>query len=72
MKPTQTDRILDYLLHHPGASAMQLINALAIPNYRARISELRQAGHVIEVIRDKHGLNRYFLRSRPVQLVAWR
>lgn len=72
MTPTQKERVLDYLSSHPGASAMQLINALAIPNYRARISELRTDGHVIEVVRDKHGLNRYFLRSRPVQLEAWR
>lgn len=50
---------------------MQLINALAIPNYRARVSELRQAGHVIEVVRDKNGLNRYYLRSQPVQLEAF-
>jgi DNA-binding IclR family transcriptional regulator len=70
MKPTQAERVLDYLSRHPGASAMQLINALAIPNYRARVSELRQAGHDIEVVRDKHGLNRYYLRSKPVQLAA--
>lgn len=70
MNPTQCDRVLDYLSRHPGASAMTLINALAIPNYRARISDLRQAGHVIEVRRDKHGLNRYYLRSAPVQVEA--
>lgn len=70
MKPTQNQRILDYLLRHPGTSAMTLINALAIPNYRARISELRQAGHNIEVVRDKHGLNRYYVRTTPVQTVA--
>lgn len=72
MTPTQAQRVLDYLSRHPGASAMQLINALAIPNYRARVSELRQAGHVIEVVRDKHGLNRYYLRTAPVQLQAFR
>ena len=70
MRPTQSERVLDYLSHHPGASAMTLINALAIPNYRARISDLRAAGHLIEVRRDKHGLNRYYLRSQPVQLGA--
>ena len=71
MKPTQNDRILDYIRRHPGVSAMTIINALAIPNYRARISDLRAQGHIIEVVRDKHGLNRYYLREQPVQMAAF-
>ena len=70
MKPTQNERVLDYIRYHPGVSAMTIINALAIPNYRARISDLRAQGYVIEATRDKHGLYRYRLIDSPVQTVA--
>lgn len=71
MKPTQCERLLDYLTRKPGASAMQIINALALPNYRARVSDLRAQGYVIEAKRDKHGLFRYRVISKPVQLEAF-
>lgn len=70
MKPTQNERVLAYLLRHPNTSAMTLINALAIPNYRARISDLRAQGYVIEAKRDKRGIFRYRIVDRPVQLGA--
>jgi hypothetical protein len=70
VNPTQNQRVLDYLLRHPGTSAMTLINALAIPNYRARISDLRAMGYVIEAKRDKHGLYRYRVVEEPQQLVV--
>jgi len=68
---TQAARLLAYLRSHPGASAMNIINALAIPNYRARISDLRAQGHTIEAKRDKWGLFRYWVATEPVQMVAW-
>jgi hypothetical protein len=70
VRPTQNERVLDYLLRHPGTSAMTLINALAIPNYRARISDLRAMGYIIEARRDKHGLFRYRVVEEPVQMVV--
>lgn len=68
MNPTQNERVLDYLQRKPGATAMQLINALGIPNYRARISDLRAQGYVIEAKRDRHGLHRYRIVPQPKQL----
>lgn len=71
MKPSQNERVLDYLRRHPGASALQIINALAIPNYRARVSDLRAQGHNIEAKRDKWGLFRYRVVEAPAQLAAF-
>lgn len=71
MNPSQTVRLLDYLTRKPGASAMQIINALALPNYRARVSDLRAQGYVIEAKRDKYGIHRYRIIERPVQLEAF-
>jgi len=51
---TQAQRIFDLLQRHEGRWVpLPQILQLFIANYRARITELRRAGHCIE-LRDEH------------------
>ena len=62
---TQVDRLIHYLRHHPGASAMQLVTELRMPKYTSRISDARDRGVVIEC-RKVEGVSRYFVKeARP-------
>lgn len=47
---TQSDRVLRFLREHDGATAMELTMGLDpyVSNVRARISDLRAEGHVIQ------------------------
>jgi hypothetical protein len=58
---TQTDRLLAYLESHPGASSLEITQALAIINVTGRISDLRASGHRIEDRRDSRGVHRYYI-----------
>ena len=60
MKRTQTERLLDYLSAHPGASSLEITQALWIINVTGRISDLRAEGHRIEDRREA-GVHRYYL-----------
>ena len=54
---TQTDRVLAFLRANPGATSLDVAHGCSpwISNPRARISDLRAAGHVIEPIRRPDG-----------------
>jgi hypothetical protein len=67
---TQVERLVRYLRSHPGATAMQLVTELSMPKYTSRISDARQQGIDIECVKEG-GLNRYYLRDRPVQQVLF-
>ena len=47
---TQAERVLDYIRTHPDCTMLDLTYGLYpfVGNPRARISDLRAAGHVIE------------------------
>ena len=61
MKPTQTQRLLNWLRHNPGQSSIEITMALRIVNVTGRVSDLRAAGHIIECRQDKQGVDRYYL-----------
>jgi len=65
---TQTTRLLDYLRANPGASSLEITNALRIVNVTGRVSDLREAGYVVLCIRDREGVARYRIVERPAQL----
>lgn len=58
---TQAERLLAFLERHPGASSLEITQALAIPNVTGRISDLRARGHRVEDRRDHRGVHRYYL-----------
>lgn len=61
MKRTQTQRLLDYLQTHPGASSLEITRDCFIVNVTGRISDLRAQGHRIEDRRGRDGVHRYYL-----------
>ena len=61
MKRTQTQRLLDYLQTHPGASSLEITTACYIVNMTGRVSDLRAQGHRIEDRRGRDGVHRYYL-----------
>lgn len=52
---TQTARLRDYLVTHPGASSLEIQRALSITNATGRMSELRAKGEAdgFTVVREK-------------------
>lgn len=66
-KPTQAQRLLDYLRANPGASSIEITFALRIVNVTGRISDLRREHINVECFRDKDGVDRYrVVESRPI------
>jgi hypothetical protein len=65
---TQTDRLLAYLRANPGASSIVITYDLYIVNVTGRISDLREAGHVIDAVRGPDRVFRYYLREPAAQL----
>lgn len=62
----QPMRVLRYLREHPGASSLEITQALLVINVTGRVSDLRAAGYVIDCRRDPEGVDRYFVREpRP-------
>lgn len=62
----QPMRVLRYLREHPGASSLELPQALYVVNVTGRVSDLRSAGYEIDCRRDPEGVDRYFVReARP-------
>jgi hypothetical protein len=62
---TQSERVLEFIRTHQGCSTMELIYGLQphVSNPRARISDLRAAGHRIVATRG-----RYHLVTVPAQV----
>lgn len=54
---TQSDRVLRFLMEHDGPTAMEITLALTpyVSNVRARISDLRAHGNVIEARKRRDG-----------------
>ena len=73
MKPTQTERIVEYIRTHPGCSMLEIAYGVQpfIANPRARISDARAAGvNIPPPTRDRDGVERYHVEEEPEQL-AW-
>lgn len=69
MALTQAERLIAYLRANPGASSLEIIRDLSIVNTTGRISDIRKFPSLdVECRRDKHGVSRYFLVEKPVQL----
>ena len=65
---TQTNRLVTFLRHNPGASSWEITVATRIINVTGRVSDARAQGYVIDAVRDEAGVFRYYLRE--VQPVA--
>jgi hypothetical protein len=48
---TQADRVLRWLRENPGSSTLEIQRALGLTNATARISELRDEGHMFRKVR---------------------
>ena len=70
---TQVERLLAYLRANPGATTMELQLALRpfVSNPRARISDARARGTVIECVKRGDGQRGFVVREAPVQLQAF-
>lgn len=64
---TQAGRLYAYLVTHPGASSLEIQQALHITNATGRISDLRRKGEAegFTVIRAKRSDNRDGYHIRP-------
>lgn len=64
MKRTQAQRVLAFIEANPGCTTMDIQLGLSpfVSNPRARISDLRIAGHVIDCDKDRDGIARYHAR----------
>jgi helix-turn-helix protein len=69
-KPTQSERVLEYLRQHPLATAMDISMGVRpwCSNPRARISDLRAAGYTIKPVKRSDGRTGFVvLEPEPVQ-----
>jgi len=66
---TQAERVLDFIREHEGCTMLDLTYGLFpfVSNPRARISDLRAAGHVIEASGRPA---RFRLVEKPVQMAV--
>lgn len=68
---TQTQRLLEFLQTHPGASSWEIQLALAITNATGRLSDLRDMGERdgFQVVREKRsdGHDGYTVKWLPSQ-----
>ena len=70
-KPTQAQRILDYMTAHGNITQMEALKDLGVFRLASRISELRKNGHKIESqmvkVENRYGetcrVKRYFLKG---------
>ena len=60
---TQSDRVLEALRNRPYTS-FELTLRLGIANVRARVSDLRKRGYIIEAVPDQFGDARLHYRGR--------
>lgn len=65
---TQSARVLAFIRAHPGCTALDIATNCSpwISNPRARISDLRAQGFVIDCEKG-----RFTLREKPVQMAAF-
>ena len=68
LKPDgQPARLLRWLREHPGASSLEITQALFVVNVTGRVSDLRAAGYIVECRRRPDGADGYVVvESRPV------
>jgi hypothetical protein len=67
---TQSDRVLAFLRAHPLATALDIAHGCHpwVSNPRARISDLRAAGHVIRPMKRSDGKTGFLIvEATPVQ-----
>lgn len=68
---TQRDRLLRYLIDHPGASSLEITLALNVVNVTGRVSDIRAMPDFDVVCRKRpDGRDGYWLVSHPVQIAA--
>lgn len=56
---TDTLRVVDWFLEHPGSSVMDVRFGTFISNVTARMSDARELGYEFEKWRDERGVYRY-------------
>lgn len=61
---TQTERLVRWLRANPGATSLEITQALAIVNVTGRISDARQAGYLVECKRRTDHRLAYWLVER--------
>jgi len=68
LKPDgQPARLLRFLREHPGASSLEVTQALYVVNVTGRISDLRAAGYDVQCRRRPDGADGYVVvEKRPV------
>lgn len=60
LKPDgQAARMLRYLRDHPGASSLDITQAMFIVNVTGRVSDLRAAGYIVECRKRPDGRDGY-------------
>lgn len=66
---TDTLRVVDWCLEHPGSSVMDVRFGTYISNVTARMSDARDLGYDFVKWRDERGIYRYrVLVPRPAQV----
>lgn len=66
---TDTLRVVDWFLEHPGSSVMDVRFGTFISNVTARMSDARELGYEFEKWRDERGVYRYrVIVPDPVQV----
>lgn len=58
-KPTQNDRVLDYIREYGGITQLEALNELGVMRLASRISDLRRRGYPInskvEQVKNRYG-----------------
>jgi hypothetical protein len=68
MKRTQTQRLVTYVLLHPGATSLDITLACGIVNVTGRVSDARAQGVDIVCERRADGRQGYRIVERPEQM----
>lgn len=69
---TDTERVVDWFVEHPGSSVMDVRFGTFISNVTARMSDARAEGYAFEKWRDDRGVWRYrVILPEPVQVAMF-
>lgn len=70
-KPTQNQRILDYIEETGGITQLEALNELGVMRLASRISDLRKRGHKItsemQPVKNRYGEKCYIKRYRMME-----
>jgi len=70
-KPTQNQRIMDYIEETGGITQLEALNELGVMRLASRISDLRKRGHKItsemQPVKNRYGEKCYIKRYRMME-----